>query len=180
MEQTITIKDRQFTVFFSEQQLQTRIAELAQLISSDLKDKDPLFISVLNGAFMFTSDLLKGMTFPCQVSFIKVASYHGGTTSSGTINSLMGLSENLAERHIVLVEDIIDTGLTMQYLLEQLELQEPASITIATLLLKKEALKVPIHPQYIGFEVPHTFLVGYGLDYDGYGRNLRHIYGEVR
>jgi hypoxanthine phosphoribosyltransferase len=175
----IKINDRQFNVFLNEQQLLARISEMALSISHELGDKDPLFISILNGAFMFASDLLKEVNFPCQLSFIKVASYHGGIESSGSITSLLGLHEDIKGRHIVLIEDIIDTGLTMHHLLEQLKLQEPASISIATLLLKKEALKIPISPNYVGFEVPHKFLVGYGLDYDGYGRNLRHIYAET-
>lgn len=175
---TIQIKDRHFSVFIDEQRLSKRIAEMSITISNELVNKDPLFIAILNGAFMFASDLFKELNFPCQISFIKVASYHG-TQSTGKVDQLVGLKESIEGRNIVLIEDIIDTGVTMKHLLDQLQAHKPASICIATLLLKREALKEDITPNYIGFEVPHQFLVGYGLDYDGYGRNLKHIYAEV-
>ncbi len=175
---TIKILDRNFNVYLTEEQIHQAILLISQNMNIDLADKDPLFICILNGAFMFAADLFKEIDFPCQVTFIKLASYDG-TNSSGKINQLVGLKENIAGRNIVLVEDIIDTGLTIKYLLDELSLKRPSSIKVATLLLKREALKIDIEPDYIGFKVSNTFLVGYGLDYDGYGRNLRHIYSEA-
>lgn len=175
---TAQIKDRNFSIFINSQQLNNRIVELASTINKDVADKDPLFIGILNGSFMFAADLFKEFNFPCQISFIKIASYQG-SKSTGNITELLGLKENIAGRHIILIEDIIDTGLTIKHLLEELIAKKPASLRIATLLLKREALKIEINPEYVGFEVPNKFLVGYGLDYDGYGRNLKHIYAEV-
>jgi hypoxanthine phosphoribosyltransferase len=172
------IKNRNFSIFINAQQLNNRITELASTISKDIADKDPLFIAVLNGSFMFAADLFKEFNFPCQISFVKIASYQG-SKSTGNITELVGLKENIEGRHIILIEDIIDTGLTIQHLLEEVIAKKPASLRIATLLLKREALKIEINPEYVGFEVPNKFLIGYGLDYDGYGRNLKHIYAEV-
>ncbi len=172
------IKSRNFSIFINAQQLNKRITELALTMSKDVADKDPLFIAVLNGAFMFAADLFKEFDFPCQISFVKIASYQG-TQSTGNITELLGLKENIEGRHIILIEDIIDTGLTIKHLLEEVIAKKPASLRIATLLLKREALKIEINPEYVGFEVPNKFLIGYGLDYDGYGRNLKHIYEEV-
>ena len=174
---SIKILDKEFEIYLSEEKIKERILSLAQKINIDLIDKNPLFICVLNGSFIFASDLFREINFPSQITFIKTSSYNG-TKSSGKINQIIGLTENIEGRNIVLIEDIIDTGLTIKFLLDELSLKKPASIKIATLLLKRDTLKFDIKPDYIGFEVSNTFLVGYGLDYDGYGRNLKQIYAE--
>ena len=174
----IKILDRHFEVYISAEKIESRVKEIAEHISEVYADKTPFFIGILNGSFMFASDLLKNLDFPCQVSFMKLASY-AGTQSQGVVNNLVGLKENIEGRHVIIIEDIIDTGLTISHLLEELEAKKPASISIATFLLKPEALKKDIKPHYVGFEVPVKFLVGYGLDYDGYGRNLKQIFTEV-
>jgi len=175
---TIKILDRNFIIYLSELQIQQTLLSIAQKMNNTLFNQDPLFICVLNGSFMFASDLFKEINFPCEITFLKLASYKG-TQSSGKINQLVGLKENIEGRNIVLIEDIIDTGLTITYLINELNSLKPASIKIATLLLKPEALKFDIKPDYVGFEVPNKFLVGYGLDYNGYGRNFKHIYSEI-
>jgi hypoxanthine phosphoribosyltransferase len=141
----------------------------------ELKDKKPLFLSVLNGSFMFASDLMKKITIDCEISFVKVASYNGISTS-GSIKSLIGLNEDIKGRTIVIIEDIVDTGLTIESVVKQLELMEPAEIKIATLLYKPEAYRKKLQLDYVAIVVPNDFLVGYGLDYDGLGRNLPDIY----
>ena len=178
MDKRIQIKDKIFSIYIPEDKIQKRIAGIAKEIARDHGVKDPLFICILNGSFMFASDLFKELNFPCQVSFIKFSSYEGGQ-SSGKIKELVGLKEDVENRHVIIVEDIIDTGLTIRYLLEELHTKKPLSVCVATLLLKKEALSIDIKPEYVGFEVPDKFLVGYGLDYDGHGRNQRHIYAEI-
>jgi hypoxanthine phosphoribosyltransferase len=175
---TVKVLDRQFEIFLSSEKIQERVKVLAYDISKVYAEKTPFFIGILNGSFMFASDLLKNLNFPCQVSFMKLASY-SGTQSLGVINNLVGLKENIEGRHVIIIEDIIDTGLTISHLLEEIQAKKPASISIATFLLKPEALKKDVKADYVGFEVPVKFLIGYGLDYDGYGRNLKHIYSEV-
>ncbi|MGL5261042.1 MAG: hypoxanthine phosphoribosyltransferase, partial [Bacteroides sp.] len=139
---------------------------------------NPLFISVLNGSFMFTADLMKHITIPCQVSFVKLASYEG-VASTGQVKEVIGLNEDITNRTIVIVEDIVDTGLTMQRLLDTLGTRNPKDIYIASLLVKPEKLKVDLNINYVAFNIPNDFILGYGLDYDGYARNLRHIYTVV-
>jgi hypoxanthine phosphoribosyltransferase len=175
--QRVRVKDRHFSIYLSDHEIQGRIGVMAQLIETQLSSQNPLFIGILNGSFMFAADLCRQFSFPCTISFVKVASYQG-TQSSGQVSTLIALNENIQGRHVVLIEDIIDTGLTIQSLLNELAAKKPASIRIATLLFKKVCLKVPVHPDFIGFEVPDKFLVGYGLDYDGYGRNFPHVYAE--
>ena len=164
---SIQIKDKQFTVSIKEQDIQKEVIRVANEINRDLADKNPLFLSVLNGSFMFTADLLKHITIPCEISFVKLASYQGG------------LNEDIAGRTVVIVEDIVDTGLTMQRLLETLGTRNPESIHIASLLVKPEKLKVDLNIEYVAMEIPNDFIVGYGLDYDGFGRNYPDIYTVV-
>lgn len=178
MSKNIKIKDRYFEIFFSSDTILKRVKEIAEKITAEYADKNPFVIGVLNGSFMFASDLLKELEFPCQVSFMKLSSYKG-TQSTGEISNLIGLKEDIEGRHVIIIEDIIDTGLTISHLIKELKLKNVASFKIASLLLKPEALKIEVSPDYVGFEVPVKFLVGYGLDYDGYGRNLKHIYTEV-
>lgn len=169
------VKDKHFKIFIEEEAIQARIQALGKQITKDYEGKRPLFIAILNGAFMFASDLLKSVNIDCEISFVKLASYDA-MQSSGNVQSLIGLKESIAERHIILVEDIVDTGNTMQHVLPVFEAEKPASVEIATLLLKPEALTKPLALRYVGFEIPNKFVVGFGLDYDGLGRNLPEIY----
>ena len=175
---SIQIKDKQFTVSIKEQDIRKEVIRVANEINRDLADKNPLFLSVLNGSFMFTTDLLKHITIPCEISFVKLASYQG-VTSTGVIKEVIGLNEDIAGRTVVIVEDIVDTGLTMQRLLETLGTRNPESIHIASLLVKPEKLKVDLNIEYVAMEIPNDFIVGYGLDYDGFGRNYPDIYTVV-
>ena len=155
-----------------------RVAEVAARISADLQNEHPLFLAVLNGSFVFAADLLRGINIPCEISFIRVSSYEG-TTSTGKVSQLIGLKEDITNRTVVIVEDIIDSGLTMQELLRLLQEKNPKEIRIASLLVKPGNLKVDLDIPYCCFEIPNEFIVGYGLDYDGEGRNLRNIYTVV-
>lgn len=171
----ITVGDKTFTVFIERQAIEAQIARLAQQICKEYEDKEPLFIGIMNGSFMFASDLMKQMPILCEVSFVKVASYHN-MASTGKVQELVGLQEDIKGRHVILLEDIVDTGITMSKLLDQLQTKEPASVEIATLLFKPKALQKPISPRYIGFEIENKFVIGFGLDYNGLGRNLTDIY----
>lgn len=173
--ETITVKNKKFAISIPAEQLQTRIAEVGAQLSKDLADKNPLFVAVLNGSFMFAADLMRHITIPCEISFVRFASYVG-MESTGTVKELIGLSEKLEGRTVVVVEDIIDSGLTMQQLIENLRRHNPGNLHIASLLVKPEKLTVPLTIDYTCFEIPNDFIVGYGLDYDGYGRNLPAIY----
>ncbi|MFI5221765.1 MAG: hypoxanthine phosphoribosyltransferase [Bacteroidia bacterium] len=178
MDNRIKIKDRHFEIYIPSEKILERVKFIAKEIAKEYADKNPFFIGILNGSFMFASDLLKELDFECQVSFIKLSSYKG-TQSTGEMSNLIGLKENIEGRHVIIIEDIIDTGLTISHLLRELKLKNVVSLKIASLLLKKDALKIDVSPDFVGFAVPVKFLVGYGLDYDGYGRNFRHIYSEV-
>jgi hypoxanthine phosphoribosyltransferase len=171
----VQLKDKRFRVNIPASEINKAVGEVAHRINVELKDKKPLFLSVLNGSFMFASDLMKKITIDCEISFVKVASYNGISTS-GSIKSLIGLNEDIKGRTIVIIEDIVDTGLTIESVVKQLELMEPAEIKIATLLYKPEAYRKKLQLDYVAIVVPNDFLVGYGLDYDGLGRNLPDIY----
>ncbi|MGL5957187.1 MAG: hypoxanthine phosphoribosyltransferase [Phocaeicola sp.] len=171
----IQIRDKHFTPFISEEKIQMEVARVASEMNRDLAGEEPLLISVLNGAFMFTADLMRNLTIPHEVSFVKMASYEG-TESTGVIKEMIGLNEDIEGRSIVLVEDIVDTGFTMTYLLKNLKARNPKEIRIATLLLKPDKLKVDLDIDYVAMTIPNDFIVGYGLDYDGQGRNYREIY----
>ncbi len=173
----ITIKDKTFETIIEYSMIEKRTRLLGIEINVDYEDKVPVFIGVLNGAFMFMADLLKEVNIACETTFVKLASYHGDVKSSGTISEELGISMDLKNRDVIIVEDIIDTGKTLHYLLTQIKALEPASIKIATLLLKTDALQVDLGEiDYVGFEIEKDFVVGYGLDYDGLGRNLKDIY----
>lgn len=171
----IQVYDKTFMPYLSEEQLAERISELAKTITADYKDKNPMFIGILNGSFMFASDLFKQIDTPASISFIKLASYKG-TSSTGTVITAIGLEENLHGKDIILVEDIVDTGKTMTEFIPTLLQQNPASVRICTLLQKPDALKFPLDVHYVGFSIPNKFVVGYGLDYDGLGRNYPAVY----
>lgn len=176
--ETIRIKDKQFKTFITEEQILKEVARVGEEINRDLADANPLFVSVLNGSFMFTADLMKHVSVPCEISFVKLASY-AGTSSTGKVKELVGLSDDITGRTIVIVEDIIDTGLTMERLIETLKARNPKEIRIATLLVKPDKLKVDLDINYIAMSIPNDFIVGYGLDYDGLGRNYRDIYTVI-
>jgi hypoxanthine phosphoribosyltransferase len=171
----VRVKDKDFRLFLSAETIEENIVRVAQRINEDLKDKNPLFLAVLNGSFMFASDLMKHVSIPSQISFIKLASYEG-MQSGGKVREVFGLSEKIEGRLVVIIEDIVDSGRTMQQLLGSLETRNPSEIRIATLLFKPAALQCELTPDYVVFEIPNDFVVGYGLDYDGYGRNLREVY----
>lgn len=176
MPNTITIKDKSFKIFIKESEILKAVEKLGSKISEDLKHEQPIFICVLNGSFLFAADLMKNISIPCHISFIKLSSYNGTTQSSGTVNEIIGLYENIEGRTVVVLEDIVDTGNTLEKLYEILKPKKPGKLLIASLLYKPEAYIKQIPIDYIGIEVPNNFLVGYGLDYDGLGRNLRDIY----
>ena len=172
---SIKVLDKTFERFIPEAQIQETIARIASEINRDLAGKDPLFLAILNGSFMFAGDLFQKITIPCRISFVKMASYLG-TGSTGQVHQLIGLQESVAGRNIVILEDIIDTGLTIFKLLEHLETLKPAEIRIVTLLYKPDAFKADFPIDYVGIKIPNKFVVGYGLDYNGYGRNYPEIY----
>ncbi|WP_026631895.1 hypoxanthine phosphoribosyltransferase [Dyadobacter alkalitolerans] len=171
----INILDKKFVPLITTEAIETRITALAKEISTDYQGRCPLFIVVLNGAFLFASELVKRIPLSCEITFIRLASY-SQTQSSGFVREIIGLNDSIEGRDIIIIEDIIDTGLTMAQLLRQINELSPASIAIATLLHKPEALKTPVDIRYTGFNIDNKFVVGYGLDYDGMGRNLDAIY----
>jgi hypoxanthine phosphoribosyltransferase len=175
---TIRVHDKTFDIYLSEASIQERVKAIADLISRDYQGKRPLFIAILNGSFMFAADLFKYLSIEAEISFIKLASYKG-MRSSGKVVTSIGLDQDLFGRDVVIVEDIVDTGKTLHGFLPQLTHQQPASMKIACLLHKPEATKFPLTLDYIGFAIPNKFVVGYGLDYDGLGRNLKEIYQVV-
>ena len=171
----VKVKDKTFRTFTPEAEILQRIQAVADKLNEDMKDKNPLFLAVLNGSFMFAADLMRMITIPCEISFVKLASYQG-TTSTGKIKEVIGINEDLKGRTVVIVEDIVDTGFTMKRMMEQLGTREPESLHICTLLVKPGKLQVPLDIEYAAMEIPNDFIVGYGLDYDQQGRNLRDIY----
>ena len=172
---TIQIKDKRFTTFLPEEQILKEVDRVAAEINRDLEGETPLFVSILNGSFMFTADLLKRITLPCEVSFVKLASYQG-TSTTGKVKEIVGLNTEIEGRTVVIVEDIIDTGVTMKHTIESLKAKNPKKLCVATLLIKPGKLKVQLDIDYIAMKIPNDFIVGYGLDYDQLGRNYRDIY----
>ena len=172
---SIQVLDKEFVPYLSEKEIQEKITALAVQLNKDYAGKKPIFLSILNGSFLFTADLFKQITNEAEVCYIKLASYKG-MTSSGNIITAIGLEANVRGRDIIILEDIIDTGKTLHHYLPQLLSSSPASVKIAVLLNKKEALQFPVEVDYTCFEIPNKFVVGYGLDYDGLGRNSKDIY----
>ena len=175
---TITVKDKIFSKFITASELDNAIAKIAASMDKDLAGKDPLFLIVLNGAFMFAADLVKKLHFPCELSFIKLSSY-SGTCSSNKVRELIGLNEDLTGRTVVVIEDIIDTGITLGDLMEIVKSKNVVEVKLAALLFKPQAFWKSYPIDYVGLEIPNDFIVGYGLDYDGYGRNYPDIYKIV-
>jgi hypoxanthine phosphoribosyltransferase len=175
---TVKILDKTFRTSIPESEILQRVKAVAERINRDLADKNPLFLAVLNGSFIFAADLMRHITIPCEISFVKLASYEG-TVSTGKIKEVIGINEDLTGRTVVIVEDIVDTGQTISRMLETLGTRQPESIHVCTLLLKPDKLKVDLDVEYAAIEIPNDFIVGYGLDYNQQGRNLRDIYSVV-
>ena len=174
----IIVHGKSFEPYLSATEIQEKIKSIAESINKDYKDKRPLFIAILNGSFMFAADLFKYINIQAEICFIKLASYKG-TKSSGHVITAIGLDIDLIDRHIIIIEDIIDTGKTLSTFIPQLQHQQPASLKITALLHKPEATVYPIVIDYLGFTIPDKFVLGYGLDFDGLGRNIPEIYQLV-
>ena len=177
--QSVVVNNLTFNEYLSEQEIASIVKNVAERINADYAGKEPLFICVLNGAFMFASDLLKRVELPAQLSFVKVSSY-SGTSSTGNVKELIGLNEDVKGRTVVIIEDIVDSGRTMFGMVEYLKSLEVGELHIATLFFKPDALKYNLNIEYVAMVIPNDFIVGYGLDYDGYGRNLRDIYTLIQ
>jgi hypoxanthine phosphoribosyltransferase len=175
---TIRIHDKTFEIYLSETAIQERVKNIADSINEEYKDKKPLFIAILNGSFMFAADLFKYLTINSEISFIKLASYRG-MKSTGNVITSIGLDADLFGKDLIIIEDIVDTGKTLYNFLPKLKDHHPSSLKIAALLHKPEATRFPLNLDYVGFSIPDKFVVGYGLDYDGLGRNLKEIYQVV-
>ena len=178
MSNVIQVRDKQFAVSIPEEKIREQVKRVAAEINRDYAGQHPIFLAVLNGSFIFAANLLREVTLPCEVSFVRLASYEG-MGSTGEIREIMGLNVDITGRPVIVVEDIVDTGLTMAHMLETLRKQNPANIDICTLLLKPGKLQVNLDIRYCCMEIPNDFIVGYGLDYDGYGRNTKDIYTLV-
>ncbi len=176
--ETVKILDKEFAKNISHERILTTVSKMAKMISNDYKDSTPIFLCVLNGSFMFASDLFKHYPFDCEISFIRLSSY-SGTQTTGEVKTLIGLDEDIKGRDVIILEDIVDSGITISHLVEDLSAYEPRSVKVATLLLKPASLRKSVKPDYVGMEIPNDFIVGYGLDYNGYGRNYKDIYKIV-
>jgi hypoxanthine phosphoribosyltransferase len=175
----IQIHDKDFEILLENDMICKRTRLIGIQLNVDYETRCPVFIGVLNGSFLFMADLLKEISIACEVGFIRVASYHG-TESTGQIQEAFGLPSDLHDRDVIIVEDIVDTGFTLKYILEKVYAQKPASVSVCSLLFKPAAIKEPINElNYVGFEIPNEFVVGYGLDYNGLGRNLKDIYRAI-
>ncbi len=175
----IRILDKRFREYLTERAIHKRIEELAQEVNADLRDKEVVFLGILNGAFLFAADLFRHIDFPARISFVKLASYQG-TSSSGSIKELIGWNEDIKNKTIVIVEDIVDTGNTLERIVDELVIRKATEVKVAAMLFKPAAYTKNIHLDYIGFEIPNDFVVGYGLDYDGFGRNLPSVYALIQ
>jgi hypoxanthine phosphoribosyltransferase len=175
MNKTVTLYDKSFEIYLDEKQIHESVQSIANQLNEDYRGQKVLFISILNGSFMFTSDLMKLVDVDMEISFMKVRSYVG-TESSGRVDELIGLTTSVTGKNLVILEDIVDTGITVDKIIKLLQIQNPNSIEVCAMLFKKEAFQGQQPPKYFGFEIPNKFVVGYGLDYDEAGRNLPEIY----
>lgn len=175
----ITILDKTFREFITEEQIQSRVAEIAKQINADMAGKDVVFLGILNGAFLFAADLFRRIEIDARISFVKLASYQG-TSSSGTIKELIGWNEEIRNKTIIVIEDIVDTGHTIERIIGELTIRKAKEVRIATMFFKPAACNKKINLDYIGMEIPNDFVVGYGLDYNGYGRNNPSVYKLVK
>ena len=174
--ENVHVDDKEFEILFENDQINKRTRLIGIQLNVDYEDRCPIFVGVLNGSFIFMADLLKEVNIACEVSFIRVASYEG-TQTTGTVKEIFGLPEDLRQRDVIIVEDIVDTGVTLQHILKKVYELEPNSVKVCSMLYKPAALLEPMPElEYVGFEIPNEFVVGYGLDYNGLGRNLCHIY----
>lgn len=171
----IKILDKEFRLALAGLHIKRAVENLANQINSEYKDQDVLFISILNGSFMFTAELMKKINLQCRISFIKVKSY-AGDASTGNVLDVIGLTENIEGQHVIVLEDIVDTGTTLSHLHTELKKKKPASLKIASLLFKPLSYQKNLKIDYVGIEIANEFIVGFGLDYNGYGRNLEDIY----
>ena len=174
----VKIKDKEFEKYLSQQEIEAAIDQVAKKMASDLSDSDPLFVAILNGSFMFVSELMKRVNIPAELTFIKLSSYSGVNTT-GNVKEVFGLTHNIENRTIVVLEDIVDTGNTIEHIINELKKKNPKEVKVATLLFKPQAMQKDTHLDYVALEIPNDFIVGYGLDYDGYGRNLPDIYKVI-
>ena len=175
----VKIHDKHFQLFIPYEKIRAVVEKMAGQMNGDLEEKNPLFICILNGSFMFAAELFKRISvLQAEISFVKLASYHGDQTT-GKVKQLIGLNEKIEGRTVIVLEDIVDSGITINNILEQLRKMKPAEVKIATLLLKPDALRMEVQLDYVGLEIPNDFIVGYGLDYDGHGRNLIDIYSVI-
>jgi hypoxanthine phosphoribosyltransferase len=172
---TVKVLDKEFGLYIPQEKIEANIQAVADQINRDMDGTNPLFLVVLNGAFMFASELFKRLTIPCEISFVKLTSY-SGTKSTNVIRELIGLDHSIEGRHVVIVEDIVDTGHTMKYTIKKLKDLKAADVRIASLFFKPENFQYDYPINYIGMEIGNDFIVGYGLDYEQYGRNLPDIY----
>ena len=178
MNTVVQVKDKKFALYISEEKIKARVQDVATQIDEDLRKKNPLFLVILNGSFVFAADLLRDINFPCEISFVKMSSYEG-TSTTGEVKQVIGLRESIEGRTVVVVEDIIDTGYTMKEMLRILNEKNPESIYVTSLFVKPDNIKVDLKIDYRCFDIDNDFIVGYGLDYDHYGRNLPDIYKVV-
>lgn len=176
---TIRVHDKEFAPSIPAEEIMQQVRRVAEEINKDYEGQQPLFLVVLNGAFVFAADLMREISVPAEVSFVKLASYDG-TSSTGTVREVIGLNTDITGRPIIIVEDIVESGITMAHMIETLKKQNPKSIDICTLLVKPEKLEVKLDIRYTAMEIPNDFILGYGLDYDGLGRGLKDIYTIVQ
>ncbi len=172
---TIKVLDKEFEISIPKEKIQGRVQELADELSWDYRDMNPVFLGILNGSFMFASDLFKKITIDAQITFLKLASYQG-TSTTGTVKQLIGLHQDIAGQHVIVLEDIVDTGITLDNILRQLSGYQPASVKVVTLLFKPDSCQKELDPDYIGFRISNEFIIGYGLDYNGFARKYEDIY----
>lgn len=175
----IKVLDKTFREFITQEQIQRRVSELASRINDDMKGKDVVFLGILNGAFLFAADLFRRIEIDARISFVKLASYKG-TSSSGSIKELIGWNEDIMNKSVVVIEDIVDTGNTLERILGEISIRKAKEVKIATMFFKPEACNKNIHLDYVGMEIPDNFVIGYGLDYNGYGRNYPSVYTLIK